>query len=56
MRDIQLNWKKEFYFVTQRSEGFVFPKKKWGLEGMQRAHGRFESPGKDNIEITAKTI
>ena len=33
----------------------MFPKKNGGFEGIQRAHGRFERPGKD-IEITAKTI
>ena len=35
--------------------GICVSKKDGGFEGMQRAHGRFERPGKD-IEITAKTI
>ena len=35
--------------------GICVSKKDGGFEGMHRAHGRFERPGKD-IEITAKTI
>ena len=51
---------QHFYYM----QSFTFSSKEWGIcvsqknggfEGMQRAHGRFERPGKD-IEITAKTI